>query len=115
MLASIVAGEAAGCPAEAQRAVVHVAINREAMAWVTDVTDGWNGRGEPSAEYVVRVVEALAEEDTTRGAVFMFGAGDEARLRASNGGDLPDWLIGYEPGQRWYCEAGRWVETWRRP
>ena len=28
VLASLVAGEAQGCPAEAQRAVVHVALNR---------------------------------------------------------------------------------------
>lgn len=62
---------------------------------------------------VARVVEALGEADATGGALFMFGSGDVERLRARNGGALPPWLAGYEPGQRWMCDDGRTVETWR--
>lgn len=112
-LASIVAGESQGCPAEAQRAVVHVARNRLAMPWVQEVTDGWYGLAEPTAADVARVVEALGEPDPTGGALFMFGSGDVERLRARNGGALPPWLAGYQPGQRWTCDDGRTVETWR--
>jgi len=114
VLASLVAGEAQGCPAEAQRAVVHVALNRLALPWVQDVRDGWYGWADPGPVEMARTIEALAAaDDPTGGAVFMFGSGDVARLRARNGGALPAWLDGYEPGQRWMCEGGRTVETWR--
>jgi len=111
-LASIVAAEAPRyqCGFEARAAVVHVAMNRLGQPWVADVTQGWHTRP-PVAADIADTLLALAQPDTTAGALFMFGPGDIPSLRQRNGGNLPWWLRRYRPYKRWSCK-GTYVEAW---
>ncbi len=97
ILASVIAGEAPGCPFEAKLAVAHVYHNRIEQG----IEGGWFGKALPTPDDLDAARYYWMHPDPTDGALYLIGPGDREKM---------PWLR--ERVRRFEC-AGTWLEAWK--